>query len=30
MYKLILQACGNPDHKENPYDNIINGEIIQK
>lgn len=30
MYKLILQACGNPDHMENPNDNIVNGKIVQE
>lgn len=29
MFKLILQACGNPDHKENPWDNIVDGRHIQ-
>lgn len=25
MYKVVLSACGNIDHYENPYDNIVNG-----
>jgi len=23
MYKVILSACGNIDHNENPFDNIV-------
>lgn len=34
MYKVILSACGNIDHFENPFDNIVNGikvdQIIAK
>ena len=30
MFKLILQACGNVDHEENPYENIVNGKIVQE
>ena len=30
MYKVILAACGNIDHYENPYDNIVNGIEIKK
>ena len=30
MLKLILQACGNPDHEENPWDNIVDGRRIQE
>ena len=29
MYKVILSACGNIDHNENPYNNIVNYEIIE-
>lgn len=25
MYEILLSACGNPDHGENPFDNIVNG-----
>lgn len=25
MYKVTLSACGNIDHDENPYDNIVDG-----
>lgn len=25
MYKVTLSACGNIDHNENPFDNIVNG-----
>jgi hypothetical protein len=25
MYKVLLSACGNIDHYENPFDNIVNG-----
>lgn len=25
MYKVILSACGNIDHLENPNSNIVNG-----
>ena len=28
MYKVTLSACGNIDHNENPYSNIINGEEV--
>ena len=30
MYKILLQACGNPDHMENPYGNIVNGNVVQE
>ena len=34
MYKVILSACGNIDHGENPVDNFVNGirvyETVQK
>ena len=30
MYRILLMACGNPDHKENPYDNVVNGMEIPK
>ena len=30
MYRILLMACGNPDHKENPYDNIVNGIEMPK
>lgn len=25
MYKVTLSVCGNIDHFENPYENIVNG-----
>lgn len=28
MYKVTLSACGNIDHNENPYNNIVNGTRI--
>lgn len=28
MYKVILCACGNIDHGENPFSNIVNGEEV--
>ena len=28
MHKVILSACGNIDHGENPYSNIVNGEEV--
>lgn len=28
MYKVTLSACGNIDHNENPYSNIVNGEEV--
>ena len=30
MYKILLQACGNPDHMENPYGNIVNGNAVRE
>ncbi len=30
MLKLILQACGNPDHEENPWDISYNGKYWEK
>ena len=30
MYKILLMACGNVDHMENPYDNIVNGIKVHK
>ena len=30
MFSVTLSACGNPDHKENPYSNIVNGIAIEK
>ncbi len=30
MYSVTLSACGNPDHMENPYSNIVNGIAIEK
>ena len=31
MYKVTLSACGNIDHNENPFDNIVNGiEVYPK
>ena len=30
MYSVTLSACGNPDHKENPYSNIVNGIAVEK
>lgn len=29
MYKVTLSACGNIDHNENPYNNIVNGIKIK-
>lgn len=29
MYKVTLSACGNIDHGENPYSNIVNGIEIK-
>ena len=29
MYTVTLSACGNPDHNENPYSNIVNGIEIE-
>lgn len=28
MYKVILKACGNVDHRENPYSNVVNGTRV--
>ena len=30
MYSVTLSACGNPDHKENPYNNVVNGIAVEK
>ena len=30
MYSVTLSACGNPDHEENPYSNIVNGIAVEK
>ena len=30
MYSVTLSACGNPDHKENPYSNVVNGIAVEK
>lgn len=30
MYLVTLSACGNPDHKENPYTNVVNGIAVKK
>lgn len=30
MYLVTLSACGNPDHGENPYSNIVNGIAVKK
>lgn len=30
MYKVILAACGNIDHYENPYSNIVNGVEVER
>ena len=29
MYKVVLSACGNIDHYENPYNNIVNGTKVK-
>lgn len=29
MYKVTLSACGNIDHFENPYNNIVHGIKIK-
>lgn len=28
MFIINLNACGNPDHGENPSDNIVNGSMV--
>lgn len=28
MYTVTLSACGNIDHDENPYNNIVNGTAV--
>ena len=28
MYKILLQACGKPDHMVHPYGNIVNGNVV--
>ena len=30
MYSVTLSACGNPDHKEKPYSNVVNGIAVEK
>lgn len=30
MYTVILAACGNIDHYEDPYSNIVNGIAVEK
>ena len=30
MYYVTLSACGNIDHCENPFDNIVNGKRINQ
>ena len=30
MYTVILSACGNIDHNENPYSNNVNGIEVKK
>ena len=29
MYTVTLSACGNIDHNENPYSNIVNGITVK-
>lgn len=29
MYTVTLSACGNIDHDENPYNNIVNGTVVE-
>lgn len=29
MYTVTLSACGNIDHDENPYDNIVSGIVVE-
>lgn len=30
MYKVTLSACGNIDHFENPFKNIVNGVEVNR
>ena len=30
MYIVTLSACGNIDHNENPYNNVVNGIVVGK
>ena len=29
MYYVTLSACGNIDHDENPYTNVVNGVKVE-
>lgn len=28
-YRIMLAACGNPDHGENPYINVVKGNLVE-